>query len=89
LTTPNLPPYTPSGSIANGAITFANAKNTSNATGAAGAITTGPAAATNDFTSLLNPSQATTTFTGSAQGGSSTPFSLLQPTMLMTIYIKL
>ncbi|MCS3692006.1 hypothetical protein ABIF07_001078 [Bradyrhizobium elkanii] len=41
-------------------------------------------------TSTANSSATTTgTFTGSAQGGASSPFRTLQPTILMTFYVKL
>jgi hypothetical protein len=32
---------------------------------------------------------STSTFTGTAQGGTSTPFTTVAPTMLATIYLKL
>lgn len=85
----NLPPYTPSGSITNGAITFPNGTNTSTASGAQGSMTTGPAQASANLTPLLNPVQATSTFTGTAQGGTSTPFSKVQPTIGLIPYLRI
>lgn len=89
LLTANLPAYTPSGNITNGAITFPNATNTSTASGAAGAMTTGPSQVTQNLTGLLNPVQATSSFAGSAQGGSSTPFSKVQPTIALIPYLRI
>ncbi len=83
LLTANLPPYTPSGTITNGAITISNGfgvvnnGNVASGGGSAGTVTNQIA------------TQATSTFTGSAQGGTSTPFATVQPTILMTFYIKL
>lgn len=89
IVTANLPAYTPAGSISNGAITFPISRNTSTASGAAGAITSGPSGGStaNDFTNLLLPSQATTTFTGTAQGGVSTPIRTVQPTIIVNYII--
>jgi hypothetical protein len=86
----NLPPYTPTGTITNGAITFPNAQVTSQATGANGGITTGPSTANVSLTAVLGPTQATTTFAGTAAPGQiSTPVPIVQPTMLATVYLKL
>lgn len=85
----NLPPYTPTGTVTNGAITFPDTITTSSATGAGGGVTTGPNQTNTNMTAVFRLSQAATTFTGVAQGGSSTPFASLQPTILMTYYVKL
>ena len=87
LTTSNLPPYTPSGSISNGSITINGtaSSNTATATAPLG----GGGGLLNYSIASLSASQATSTFTGSAQGGTSTAFGLVQPTILMTYYIKL
>ena len=86
----NLPPYTPAGAIGNGAITFPVAKITSSGGGSTAAIVTSPSvSSSSDITGALGPQQASSTFTGTAQGGTSTPFSVIQPTMLATIYLKL
>jgi len=87
LGTSNLPPYTPAGTITNGAITV-----TSNQQGVNSGATTlnNQASGTvGTFSQTLTATQAASTFTGNAQGGTSTPFSQIQPIMLATIYIKL
>lgn len=84
LVTANLPPYTPSGTIANGAITISHnaaAVNTST-TGGGGFSIAGSAAS-------ITASQAASTFTGTAQGGTSSAFGILPPMMVATFYLKL
>ena len=91
LVTGNLPPYTPAGSIANGAITISNptvpnagafsGNNNGGGGGAFGVIQGGPA--------TITASQASSSFTGTAQGGASTPVAVASPGLLATIYIKL
>jgi hypothetical protein len=85
LVTGNLPPYTPSGGVSTSTSISSNA-----AINGGGSGTPGP------FTAALNsPGAATITaastsiFTGTAQGGVSTPHPLVQPTMLATVYLKL
>lgn len=74
LITGNLPPYTPAGTIAGSAL-FSNQAQSWNQ----------PAGSSRfDVTST-----GASIFTGSPQGGTSTPFSIVPPTMLITIYIKL
>jgi hypothetical protein len=88
LSTSNLPPYTPSGSIANGAITINQdaAHVASTPLMASGTSFNGAASVSN---ATITASQATSTFTGTAQGGTSTAFATLSPSVLLTIYIKL
>lgn len=79
LTTPNLPPYTPAGTITDGTITISG--------GTTGAVsgTTAVAAAGHAFAdvgSAIAASQSGTTFTGTAQGGTSTPIVTVQPTLV-------
>lgn len=85
LATTNLPPYTPTGTITNGALHTAvnNANSGSSSTGGGGFAAGGTTLAT--ITITQDPS----TFAGTAQGGTSTPFSSVPPTMLATIYLKL
>lgn len=88
LVTANLPPYTPSGTITNVTVTStANFQNNQNGVDAGG-LAAGP----NSF-GRYSPGVVTSTGTGSfnggAQGGTSTPFGLVNPALLMTIYIKL
>lgn len=81
LITANLPPYTPSGSVSTSIITNGQAVQVTgtNNVGVGGAYTGGQ----------LVGITASSNFTGSPQGGTSTAFSLVQPTMLATIYLKL
>jgi hypothetical protein len=90
LATANLPAYTPSGTIANGAITSTVTGGTlggqlsGSSTGTGSGTPLQPAAIT------VTSTQATSTFTGAAQGGSSTPIvkSATQPTIVMNYIIK-
>lgn len=79
LLTTNLPPYTPAGTITNGSILasqFPSVLQSPTVQGyAVGAGGTIP--------------QNASTFTGTAQGGASTPFAVASPMMLATIYLKL
>jgi hypothetical protein len=79
LTTPNLPPYTPSGSVTqSGAGTVAGSTS--------GGVPNTPTTQTVPFGSFpIGPF----TFSGNPQGGTSTPFGILQPIMLRTFYLKL
>jgi hypothetical protein len=81
--TANLPAYTPSGTIVTTSTVSDIARGSlSTRPNTGGPLTTIDATAVQAITS-------TSTFTGTAQGGVSTPFSIVQPTMLTTIYIKL
>lgn len=74
LVTANLPPYTPAGTIS-GAVLITNSTLTWNqSAGSSRYDVTTAAGLTINFT---------------PQGGTSTPFSIIQPTMLATIYIKI
>lgn len=79
LVTQNLPPYTPSGSIVNGAITINhNAAqyniNTRTNGGDFGIASSVPA--------TITASQGASTFFGTAQGGTSAPIAATQPTLV-------
>jgi microcystin-dependent protein len=92
LITANLPPYTPAGTITNGAITSMTNNISSGATGGALNLTTGGFSASGTFTfgsSGFSMTQAASTFTGSAQGGSSTPISRLQPSKVVNWIIRI
>lgn len=82
LLTANLPAYTPAGTITNGAITTTGTVNGS-AAQAGSSISSltagGVSAPVTGGALVLASSQATSTFAGSAQGGTNTAFSLLQP----------
>jgi microcystin-dependent protein len=86
LITANLPPYTPAGSITNGAISIshnANSANSSSATGG-GAF---PVPAT--ISASISASQAASTFTGTAQGGTSTAVKVAQPTIICNYIMRI
>ena len=87
LATPNLPPYTPSGSIS-GTITI---NPLTAATGTSFGTTVPKISDPNGgaISSLVPTGSFSGSFTGTAQGGTSTPFSLVQPSILITTYIKL
>jgi len=86
LSTSNLPAYTPSGSISNGAITITHNAN-------ATTLVTSVAAGGNAFIGAngasISASQAASTFTGTAQGGSSTPFGIVQPTIICNYIMRI
>lgn len=84
----NLPPYTPSGSVATTTTEATIVKNTGTITssGAGG----GAHGQFNDVNAVsMGTAAATGTMTGTAQGGISTPIAVASPMMLITIYVKL
>jgi hypothetical protein len=89
----NLPPYTPGGVIANGALhpTFTGTPNL--ATLNIGAVGSSAFFGGNNALAGVNGTvtvtQDASTFTGNAQGGASTPFQVIQPSRLCTFYLKL
>ena len=89
LATENLPPYTPSGSVGvNNALT----QQMAGTTGGLGVTTNGVPGYSFWKDGPNNVSlggSISATFTGTAQGGTSAPVKVAQPTILMTIYIKL
>lgn len=87
LVTGNLPAYTPAGNISNGAITFPNSATSGIAGGSVNGITLGTTSGTTNLTTPLGPTQATSTFTGTAQGGTSTAFGVVQPTFILNYII--
>lgn len=88
LITANLPAYTPSGTIANGAITLTYPQGTVLQPGGGGAISVVTGAGTSFSGTTLGVSQAASTFTGAAQGGTSTAFSIVQPTFICNKILK-
>jgi hypothetical protein len=88
LVTANLPAYTPSGTIANGAITITTNGDGSTSTNNA-APQSGPSFLVQGA-QTWTATQAASTFTGAAQGGSSAPIikSTVQPTIVMNYIIK-
>ncbi|MGK7057098.1 tail fiber protein [Bradyrhizobium sp. 1050_B9_N1_2] len=93
ITTANLPPYTPSGTIGALSVTsnnfIANNAGDSSAqnSGDGGAIR-GVSVSTGGGVSKV-VSTGSTTFTGTAQGGTSTPFALLQPTIIANKLLRI
>jgi len=86
LATANLPAYTPVGSISNGAISISHnaaSNGGGSSTGGGGFPLNVPGAAT------ISASQATSSFAGAAQGGTSTPFSIVQPTIISNYIIRI
>jgi hypothetical protein len=91
LGTSNLPPYTPVGSVAS---TLSTLNLSETGTGSGGSVASQVTAGNNNGGNIgLNAvsfsATISSTFTGTAQGGTSTPFSSVQPTILVTTYIKL
>ncbi|RTM11540.1 MAG: phage tail protein [Bradyrhizobiaceae bacterium] len=84
LSTANLPPYTPTGTITNGAITIS--PNVVNSPGSFWA--NGNGAGTTNNGSAVSASQAPSTFTGTPQGGTSAAFSNMQPTMMLNKILR-
>lgn len=93
LVTAHLPPYTPSGTIGSISVTSNNfvASNPSDSSaqnsGDGGAIR-GVSVSTGGGVAKI-VSQGTTTFTGTAQGGTSTPFAVLQPTIISNKLLRI
>jgi microcystin-dependent protein len=83
LITNNLPPYTPSGSVA---VT----SNSGSQVGFLNIVTTGPSqyGGTGTGASLTQPI-INGTFTGAAQGGTSTPFAIVAPTIIMNKLLRI
>lgn len=86
LSTPNLPPYTPAGTINQAVYTFQwGAANYGNGgTPALNNIQNTCAGCTTETPVLQTPS----TFSGTAQGGTSTPFSTVQPTLTANCMVR-
>lgn len=89
LATPNLPAYTPSGTISGGqtafSVTFGVAGGGSAATVLSN-ISSGPSTLPTTVTPTVT---ANPTFTGAAQGGSSIPVGVIQPSRIVNRAIKL
>lgn len=89
LLTANLPAYTPTGSVG-----ITDAGHTHNFTASAESVgTEGPVKTVLDDDGSSTTTSATTgitaSFTGDAQGGTSTAFAIVPPMLLITTYIKL
>jgi len=88
LLTQNLPPYTPSGSVSvtSSGDVFRAAALVNLISGGSGSGFTAPPSGGGSFISSV---VSTGSLSGNPQGGSSVPISVVQPTLLMTFYIKL
>ncbi|RTL52894.1 MAG: hypothetical protein EKK40_07025 [Bradyrhizobiaceae bacterium] len=86
LVTGNLPPYTPSGSITDGPIAFPAGTLAGTSSANFGGEGSGQAIRSS---ASMSATQSGTTFTGTPQGGTSTPVSVAQRTSLGTFYRKL
>lgn len=86
LVTGNLPAYTPAGIISNGLITISGSISNNMPTGH---TSLGAGGADTNYTQASpSASQAASGFTGTAQGGTSTPFSKVQPTMGLVPWLR-
>jgi hypothetical protein len=85
LTTPNLPPYTPAGSASgSSSITIQSAQGYQTGGSFNAHIASGGNIGSTVYNFTVN-----STFTGTAQGGTSTPIQTISPIMLVTTYLKL
>ncbi|WP_439403001.1 phage tail protein [Bradyrhizobium sp. DASA03068] len=85
LATANLPPYTPAGT--NGTVTVNSTRSDVNVGGFA--TQAGGGGNTYGQTITLTSTGAGPTFTGTPQGGTSTPFALLQPTIIANKLLRI
>jgi len=87
--TNQLPQFIPSGTITNGAITFPSTSIGSSSGGGANAFTTGAFSTTANMTSPAAPSQASSSFSGTAVGSASpSSFRTVQPTIICNYIIR-
>jgi hypothetical protein len=94
LLTANLPPYAPSGTVSasqsGSTATIGYAFQTTVAYNPSTGSPLYTASANAGSTNIsVNAGGISASFTGAAQGGTSTPFAVVQPTKLATVYIKL
>jgi microcystin-dependent protein len=84
LVTSNLPPYTPAGTITNGSITINHNAKTGTSTSGGGGFSVG-----GDSGATITASQAASSFAGTAQGGTSAAFGILQPTIVLNKLLRI
>lgn len=89
LLTTNLPPYTPLGSVATSIIQGGSYPNLSGILAGGSNVGFGGSNTGGQAVSLNGLLSASSTFTGTAQGGTSTPFANVPPAILTTYYLKL
>lgn len=87
IATANLPPYTPGGSVSGSNAHITNHQSVVQGNVGSGATFYGPFANQGD-TPTSAPVDAPS-FSGNAQGGAQTPFSIISPRKLITFYMKL
>lgn len=87
LVTANFPPYTPAGTNSTSVATLTFTTSTAGSPGPLTVVNNIIAGSVSGST--ITPPVGAQTFTGTAQGGTSTAFATLAPTRLLTIYIKL
>ncbi|QOG22050.1 tail fiber protein [Bradyrhizobium sp. SEMIA] len=87
LLTANLPPYTPGGTITNGAISIGG--NAQTIVAGSAISNSSPSGAFQNTTATVTASQATSTFTGTPQGGTSSPVVMLQPTIIANKLLRI
>lgn len=89
LITANTPPYTPAGTITNGAITISYTGTIANAGAVSGNNNGGGGGAFGVVQGSVTPtaSQAASTFTGTPQGGTSAPVNNVQPSLVTGIAV--
>jgi len=92
LITANLPPYTPSGSLTMAPHSHGIHGDTASSTGAVGinySTAAGTWSSARPFSfGITDNATSTGTFTGAAQGGTSTAFSIVQPSITLNYVIK-
>ena len=84
LVTANLPAYTPAGTITNGSISISHNAIAGNSTTGGGGFACG-----GNSGASISASQGTSTFTGTAQGGTSTAFGIVQPTIVLNKILRI
>lgn len=85
----NLPPYTPAGTIANGAITNTVTGGVNGSTSTSTTVSASGVQLLSGSTAIVvGSSQASSVFTGTAAGGTSIPISLVQPSVTTNYIIK-
>jgi len=87
LVTANLPPYTPSGSMSGSAVNFQFNQISTGATGGSQNTITG--IVNSGGGQVMNANVTQPTFTGTAQGGTSTPVVTVQPTIVLNYLLRI
>lgn len=88
LLTANLPPYTPAGAVNTGTVAIYNGTNGVASPGSASVVNGGTISGTSGSQSTNLSQFSGFSFTGTPQGGTSTPFSDVQPSLVLNYIIK-